>query len=162
MIREANVNDIETIAQINTNVWKTNYKGIIDDDYLKKRTVEEFMKKEKETNLIEDNNKNTFVCEENNVIKGFIIGYKIDKKRDCEIMALYVDVKYQRKGIGTKLIEYMKRYYKENECKKMTIWTLRNLENNTFYRKLGGEIKEEKELNFGNKNYKGIGFIFEL
>ena len=162
MIREANINDIEAIAQINTNVWRTNYKGIIEDDYIEKRTVEEFVKKQKETNLIENKNINTFIYEENTVIKGFVIGYKSNEKCNCEIMALYVDVEYQRKGIGTKLIEYMKRYYKENECKKMIIWTIRNLENNTFYKKNGGEIKEEKELNLGNKNYKGIGFIFEL
>jgi ribosomal protein S18 acetylase RimI-like enzyme len=162
MIRQANANDLEIMAKITTNAWKINYKGIIDDDYLEKRTVENFIKTRKETQWIENKNINTFLYEEKNIIKGFVSGYKNNGKYDCEIQGLYVGVEYQGKGIGTKLLDYMKKYFKDDGCKNMIIWTIQNLKNNIFYKRHGGKIKEEKEFDFGGKKYSGIGFVFEL
>jgi ribosomal protein S18 acetylase RimI-like enzyme len=107
LIRQANANDLEIMAKINTNAWKINYKGIIDDDYLEKRTVENFIKTRKETKWIENKNINTFLYEEKNIIKGFVSGYKTNGKYDYEIQGLYVGVEYQGKGIGTKLLDYI-------------------------------------------------------
>jgi len=39
MIRRSVTKDLEVLAEINTNAWKTNYKGIIDEDFLQKRIV---------------------------------------------------------------------------------------------------------------------------
>ena len=158
MIRKANDSDVQSIAYINSTVWQTSYKGVIDDDFLKKRTVESRI------NVFENvvKKENIYVFEENNIIKGFISGKIIRNKYNCEIIGLYIGLKYQGKNIGTKLLEYMKEYYKNNGCKNMIIWTIKNLRNNEFYRKHGGKIKEEKELEYGDKKYPGIGFVFEL
>jgi hypothetical protein len=40
MIRKANSEDLEITAKICANAWKINYKGIIDDDFLEKVTME--------------------------------------------------------------------------------------------------------------------------
>ena len=160
MIREANDRDIQSIAYINSTVWQTSYKGIIDDDFLKKRTVEKRVNVFK--SILETQEENIFVFEDNNIVKGFVGGKKIQSKYDCEIIGLYVGVEYQGENIGTKLLDYMKVYYKNKNCKNMIIWTIKGLKNNEFYKKCGGKIKEEKEFEFGNKKYPGIGFVFEL
>ena len=168
MIRQAAVGDLEAMAEINVTAWKTNYRGIIDDDFLWQRAVEDFIKKRKESNWITDNEINIFVYEENNTIAGFVSGHKntgkydCEEKYDCEIKGLYVRVEYQGKGTGTKLLEFMKAQFKDAGCKNMIIWTIRNLENNNFYKKNGGEIKEEKAYELGGKKYPGTGFVFEL
>jgi N-acetylglutamate synthase-like GNAT family acetyltransferase len=159
MIRRARISDLEKMAEINTNAWKINYKGIIDDDFLQTRTTETFIKRRMESNWLE--NTKTFVYEEDNIVKGFVSGEN-EKKNNCEIGALYVGPEYQGQGIGTKLLEYMKKYYKNVGYKKLIIWTIKGLQNNKFYEKHGEEINEEKEYNYGEKKYQGIGFVFDL
>ena len=162
MIRKANTNDLEGIVQINVNAWTINYKGIIDDDFLQKRTVEVVLKRWKESNWIEDNEISTFVYEENNIIKGFVSQKKDSGKYDCEIGSIYVDPLYQNKGIGKKLLQYMKTHFKSIGYKSMIIWTIKGFQNNSFYHNQGGKIQEETEYQYGSKKYPGIGFVFEL
>jgi N-acetylglutamate synthase-like GNAT family acetyltransferase len=160
MIRRAKESDLNKIAEINTNAWKINYKGIIDDSFLETRTADTFIKRRKESNWFE--NAEIFVYEEETNLKGFVSGEKKNKEYDCEIGALYVEPKYQKQGIGTKLLGYMKTYYKNIGHKKLIIWTIKGLQNNKFYEKHGGKIKEEKEYDYGDKKYPGIGYVFEL
>ena len=161
MIRRAKICDLEAMVQINVNAWKKNYKGIIDDDFLETRTKEYVYNKWKELNWIEDNETITFVCEDNNLIKGFVSGKK-NEKYDCEIVSIYVDPEYQNLNIGRKLFEQGKKHFKNIGCKNMIIWTIKGLPNNGFYKKMGGIVKEENEIEYGNKKYLGIGFVFEL
>ena len=65
MIREAYQNDIDSIANIMVSVWKTSYKGVIDDDFLAKQTVEDIIHS---INAVFSFG-NYFVFEENKVIK---------------------------------------------------------------------------------------------
>ena len=160
MIRRGKINDLETIARINTNAWKINYKGIIEDDFLQIRTTETFIKRMKEINWFE--NEDIFVYEENNVVKGFVSGKKRNEKYDCEIRALYVKPEYQKQGIGAKLLDHMKTYYKNRGYKSLIICTIKGLQNNPFYIKHGGELKEEMEYDYGDKKYPGVGFVFKL
>ena len=161
MIRKAIFGDLESISQINVNTWQTNYKGIIDDDFLKTRTFEFVYNRWKESNWIEDKESISFVYEENNLVKGFVSGKK-NEKYDCEIVSIYVDPQYQNQGIGKKLLEHEKNYFKNTGCKKMIIWTIKGFQNNKFYEKNGGIITEKKEIEYGNKKYPGIGFVFIL
>jgi len=162
MIRKANKNDLERISEITSNAWMLNYKGIIDNDFLKTRTVESLIKRGLETKWLENNGIDTFIFEENNFIKGFISGNEYDQNDYCEIGRLYIDPEYQGEGIGTKLLIYMKEFYKNNRFKKMVIWTIKGLPNNYFYNKFGEILQEEKEYIYGDKKYSGIGFIINL
>jgi GNAT superfamily N-acetyltransferase len=77
-------------------------------------------------------------------------------------LGFYILPDFQNKGIGKKLFTEMANYFKENKCKKLIIWTLKNAQNNKFYKKKGGIEKEFKELIFGNKKYNGVGFVYYL
>jgi len=162
MIRKANSNDLQKISEITSNAWNINYKGIIDDDFLKTRTVENFFKRGLEFKWLEDSQIDTFIYEENNLIKGFISGNDYNKDNWCEIGRLYVDPEFQNSGIGKKLLEYMKEYYKKMHYKNMVIWTIKGLPNNSFYDKFGEKLNEEREYTYGDKKYSGIGFIISL
>jgi GNAT superfamily N-acetyltransferase len=162
MIRKASVNDLKSLAEINTNAWQINYRNIIEDDFLKIRTVELFIQKRTESRWLENVEINTFVYEENNCVKGFISGRKLVEKYDCEIEGLYVDPQFQQNGIGSKLLSFMKEFYANQGCKNMIIWTINGLKNDLFYKKHGGIILEEKELDYGGKKYKGNGYIYDL
>ena len=162
MIRKATIDDLSKISEIASNAWKTNYKGIIDEDFLETRTVENFIKRGLETKWLEDDKIDTFVFEENNSIKGFISGNDYNKNNWCEIGRLYVDPEFQNQGIGKKLLEYMEKHYGKTGYKDMVIWTIKGLPNNDFYRKFGKTMTEEKEYTYGNKKYTGIGFLISL
>ena len=162
MIRKAIINDLRRISEITSKAWKVNYKGIIADNFLQTRTVDNFIERGMETKWLEDNKIDTFVLEENNSIKGFISGNEYNLNNYCEIGRLYVDPEYQKQGIGTKLLEYMKDYYKKNGYRKMIIWTIKGLPNNNFYRKFGNIMHEEKEYTYGYKKYLGLGFEINL
>ena len=162
MIRRAISNDLKRISEIASNAWKINYKGIIDDNFLQTRTVDNFNQRGMETKWLEDKKIDTFVLGENNSIKGFISGNEYNADNYCEIGRLYVDPEYQKQGIGTKLLEYMINYYKNNGYKKMIIWTIKGLPNNNFYRKFGNIMKEKKEYTYGDKKYTGLGFEIDL
>ena len=162
MIRKAEPGDLRAIAEININAWKINYRGIIDDDFLNTRSVENFIQKRKEDNWFGDSENNSFVYEENATVKGFTSGNRKNKMYDCETTGLYVGVPYQGKGIGTKLLDFMKDHYRKTSCKNMVIWTIRGLPNNGFYLKNGGVIKESGEHEWGGKKYPIIGFVFSL
>ena len=157
MIRKAKLGDIDSIAYIISTVWKDAYKGVIDDDFINGRTVESMIAILK--NIFHD--MLFFVFEEENIVKGVVSGKNINLN-SCEIIQLYVGLEFQGNNIGTELLNYMKLYYKDKGCKNMIIWTLKNIRNNGFYRKNGGEVAEEKELEIGNKKYSGIGFTYKL
>ena len=160
MIREAELKDAESIAEIIVEAWKYAYTGIIDPDFSENMKTENFL------SIMTDNiNKKLetiFVYEEESLIKGFISGKLSDSKYDCETVGLYISPDYKQQGIGSKLLNRMKGFYKNKSCKTMIIWTLSGAENNIFYEKHGGKIMEKKELDIGNKSYQGAGFVFQL
>jgi N-acetylglutamate synthase-like GNAT family acetyltransferase len=157
MIREARHNDIKSMGTIISTVWQDAYKGVIEENTLKERTIERMIKNV--NNAFHE--RDFFVFEENNIIKGIISGKNIDNI-NCEIGQLYVCVEFQGMNIGTRLLEYMKKYYKTHGCKNMIIWTIKNLRNNEFYRKNNCTGIEEKEIEIGGFKYPGIGFKYIL
>jgi len=73
-----------------------------------------------------------FVSYENNKITGFLI-YEI-RNKDCEIIVLEALEKY--KGIGTKLVDKLKEFAKEQKCDRIFLMTTNdNLDAFRFYQK---------------------------
>ena len=160
MIREAKLQDSEAIAEIIVETWKSAYTGIIDTNYtdnLDKRRFVQIM-----TNNLQQKKETIFIYEENEIVKGFISGKFIDNDYQCEIVGFYVLPKYQQIGIGSKLFQHMKKYFSEHNCHKIILWTLKGAKNNSFYENNGGKIAAEKILKIGDKEYAGVGFLFNL
>lgn len=69
------------------------------------------------------------------------------------ILALCVDVEYQRKGAGFKLVEYMTKYYKTGHL----ISDVDNVASLSIYRRLGFDVvKATEKIYITDKNLNGI------
>lgn len=126
MIREMKETDINTIMDI----WKIStikaHSFISETYWLESYNLvkEQYMPVSK-----------TFVYEESGGIKGFIS--IIDSRF---IGALFVDVKYQGQGIGTKLIDYIIEKYKKLH---LAVY-VKNAKSVEFYKKKGFCIEKEQ------------------
>ena len=165
IIRNINENDIEQVVDIQIAGWKNAYQGIIDQDFLNSMNREDRIKRRKE------NYKNSpfVVAEINNEIVGFCrYCYEVISNNgegyDCELMALYVKPELKGKGIGKKLLNYVKDDMKKHGKTKMILWCLReNYSSRIFYEKVGGKLIDcEHYAEFGGKLYSEVGFGYNL
>lgn len=161
MIRYATKSDIYDIARIKVSSWKKNYIDILDSTYLCNMDIDYYCEK-----YISSFNKfNYIVYEENNKILGFC-KFNILKKGiyDAEIYSLYVDNKYKRLGIGSKMFNYVINELKKQGILKVKIWCLKeNNIGNSFYVKKGCKLVEIKKDNIDGVNDVWFnGYIYEL
>lgn len=101
----------------------------------------------------------------NNELKGYITlkpffpGYK-----HCEAYWLAVKKSSQGKGIGTKLMKFIENYAKNQDFRKICLYTNKNMKKTRrFYEKLGyTKINEFKGYYGYNKNNTAVLYIKDL
>ena len=161
MIREARLSDSNAIAEIIVETWQKAYIDIVDRKYVENMDLRRFI--QIMTDNIQLKKEIIYVYEDNGIIKGFISGKFInDTDHQCETVGFYILPQHQRMGIGSKLLQEMEKYFSERDCRKMILWTLKGAKNNSFYKKNGGVIANEKILEIGDGEYNGVGFSFNL
>lgn len=161
MIRYYEYEDIEDIAKLIDDNWKSAYRGIIDDEFLdnlnyKDRAERQKKKYEKEKSI---------VYIENEEILGFCrLGESREGLEDYgEVIALYVREDIHGKGIGKKLINKAKEILKSKGYNKMILWCLKENKNaRGFYEKVGGVLGKERKFEIGNKEYDEVSYIYEI
>ena len=108
-IRKGQISDSKEIAKVNVDCWRTTYKGIILNDILKSHNYEKCEKgwinyfksrNDKSIMFVAVNNKNEIV--------GFCTGGQnreanLSENFDGELVAIYIEQKYQNIGIGKKI-----------------------------------------------------------
>jgi len=160
MIRVAETADASAIAGVLVDAWQTAYTGIVDPDYPQSLTTEKYTDIFKST--IANSAETVVVYERGNRVVGFASGTTQREQYYATVKGLYVSPDYQRRGIGSTLLEHMKKHFRAAGCRKLVIWTLQGAENNRFYETNGGTAYEEKTLNIGAKKYPGVGYCFDL
>ena len=161
IIRKAEVKDATFIAQISVDTWKDTYKGLIDENILNGRKVDD-----KRISWVVENIKNpdfTILVYEDKEILGYLWAGPTRDKQEIknELYAIYVKKSAQRKGIGSKLIEEYKQII-NNET-----FYLYMLKNNviasTFYDKAGGVVCEKynRQLDLKNQVIEEVCYVFE-
>ena len=164
-IRKVQKEDLRAVAEIGISSWKTEYRGIIDDEYLDNLSIEENYQK-----ILNNYTENKFIVAElNNEIVAFCRyrpgNYYKNKYPDidCEISVLYVKTEYKGNGIGKKLVNYVINEFKEEGFTKMIVWCLKeNYSSRVFYEKIGGVYCGENTIERGGKQYKEAGDIYNL
>jgi ribosomal protein S18 acetylase RimI-like enzyme len=147
MIRLANKNDVDRIAEIELFVSRYNFKDIFPNDFLYKKLTYEYHKDwltNSFTNMENDRGIEIYVFDEENIIKGYIsIGYPVNSN-ECELTNIRIDVPFQNNGFGTLLLNYCLELIKNRE---RNILKLNVFEKNSmaikFYEKNGFK-KENK------------------
>ena len=139
IIREAKLDDLARVAEIEVFNYRLNFYHIFQDDnfYFQEMQV---------LNVINENKKRLgqlWVFDENGVVKGFMW---VDSQ---QIKKLFVEPVLQSRGIGSKLLEYA--------VEKLGATYLWALEKNTrtiaFYKRHGFQTTEEKMLEEDTTEY---------
>ena len=165
IIRNARIEDIEAIADIKIDGWRTAYKGIIDDEFL------DGMDRDTEINKRKNNIGNTglIVAESNGEVVGFSLYRDFNKNpenypnTDCEISSLYVKTSLKRKGLGRKMMKYVIEELQNKGKNKMILGCLKdNYPSRNFYEKMGGKILDYTKTSFGNKEYELVIYEYNI
>lgn len=139
-IRPATLSDINSIAQVHIEVWKSTYKGILPTKYVEKQNLQKRkqfwenilkLKKKKE-------NRHVVLLLENDQqeVVGFAaagVPFNFKTKYDSELYAIYILKKYQRKGNGTKLFYKILSQLSEFGLKNMVTFSLRENRFSDFF-----------------------------
>ena len=134
IFREARLEDIDQI-QIVRNSVKEN--TLSDPGLVTNKDCEEFMFKRGKG----------WVCE----IDNEIVGFAIADLKENNIWALFLDPKFEKKGIGQKLHQMMMDWYFNQTNEKVWLGTAFNTRAEQFYRKAGwteAGLNGTKEIKF--------------
>jgi len=166
LIRKAIKEDSYNIAKLIVLSWQTAYKGLLEDNYLNNLSVSDRIAGWENNILNQNDNSHIYVYEEDNKILGVIrFGKPIDEssKYNSEILVLYVEPSLKRKGIGTKLFDFAKTYFINNNTTNMIIWCLKNnIPSIKFYEKMGGTIVDSKKAVLHNIELEEVGLSYNL
>ena len=139
IIREAKLDDLARIAEIEVFNYRLNFYHIFQDDnfYFQEMQV---------LNVINENKKRLgqlWVFDENGVVKGFMW---VDSQ---QIKKLFVEPVLQSRGIGSKLLEYA-----FDKLGATYLWALeKNTRAIAFYKRHGFQTTEEKMLEEDTTEY---------
>jgi ribosomal protein S18 acetylase RimI-like enzyme len=156
MIRLAKIEDSSRMAEINVFGWRCAYKHFISLEYL----FNDLSIKNKEKRFIEilsikNNPGKTYVFEEKNIVKAFmIIGNCNDEDKNektFELWAVYVDPLFQRQNIGKQLLDFCVNEAIKAKKEEITVWVFeKNDESIKFYEKMG--YKKKKKIKIDEKH----------
>jgi GNAT superfamily N-acetyltransferase len=153
-IREAEVGDAEAIARVHVESWRTTYSGIIPDDHLAQLSHERRAQMWRNNVAKRTRQECVYVAEdENGAVVGFAAGGPEragDPLYRGEIYAIYMLKKFQRRGIGRRLIAAIARRLLQAGFESMRIWVLAKNPSRGFYEALGGELLSEKGIAIGD------------
>ena len=163
-IRLNRIEDQEGMARIKVDCWQDTYKNIIDQSYLDSLNYE--IQTNKYIDSFDEYKNMVLVAEDVNDHK--IIGYSCfstdaNEYADAELISLYIDKKYARRGIGTSLLRETIKELKKYNKKTMMLWCIKENKNAIkFYEKMGGIKVFDKMAKIGNKVYQEYGYLFYI
>ena len=163
IIRTMEIEDAEAVTDILIDSWQTSYRGIVSNEYLDNM----------DKGILADRRRKQYRDYIVAVSEGRIVGYcwyvndnsftKDISEIDSEVIALYVDPKLKRQGLGRRMLSYVIDDLKKQGRKNMIIWCLKeNYPSRKFYEKMGGMIIGEHMTNIGYKDYEEVGFLYKL
>ena len=139
IIREAKLDDLARIAEIEVFNYRLNFYHIFQDDTFYFQEIQVL-------NVINENKKRLgqlWVFDEDGVVKGFMW---VDSQ---QIKKLFVEPVLQSRGIGSRLLEYA-----VDKLGATYLWALeKNTRAIAFYQRHGFQTTEEKMLEEGTTEY---------
>ena len=127
-IRLNRIEDQEGMAKIKVDCWQDTYKNIIDQCYLDSLNYE--IQTNKYIDSFDEYKNMVLVAEDVNDHK--IIGYACfstdaNEYADAELISLYIDKNYSRRGVGTSLLRETIKELKKYNKKTMMLWCIKEI-----------------------------------
>jgi GNAT superfamily N-acetyltransferase len=165
-VRPATLSDIEGIAKVHVDTWRTAYSGIMPQSFLDSLKYENRERQWKST--LEKMEPSTTDCRlvvespESGIV-GFVAGGKPIHPHTSftgELYAVYVLKTHQRFGFGRKLTAGLVKWLIANSFNDMYLWVLEeNLATRCFYESIGGQLlPDRKEENFEDKKLIEVAY----
>jgi GNAT superfamily N-acetyltransferase len=151
-IRDARPADAARIAEINADGWRAAYAGMIDDDRLASIDVEEWARTVRGNLDQLAEGSFSLVAERDGEIAGscFVVSPPRDEDLGpgfAELVAIYVDPRSWRQGVGTALLEAAHARAASSGSTEMSLWTLtKNAPAQAFYERHGWRPDGSEEV----------------
>ena len=169
-IRKVEENDAKKWYKFVNKVWRDAYKNIFPEEvFLEKEKNTEEKEKHFNENIYNSNDKIALVAEFEDKIVGVMFGvinsnYEDFNSEYADLVGLYIDPNFQRKGIGSTFKKKFEKWAKENGAGKYVIGVLKdNKKARNIYELWGGKLStyEQKICKLG-KEYKEVFYTFDL
>jgi ribosomal protein S18 acetylase RimI-like enzyme len=150
VIREANLADAPAIAKVHVDTWRTTYSNLMPAKFLADLSYEERETKWVKifSNIAQDNF--TYIAEDGiGQVIGFANGGKErtgDRIYQGEMYAIYILEKYQRQGLGYRLVSTIATRLMQSDISSMLVWVLADNPAAHFYQSLGGQQVYQKQI----------------
>lgn len=160
-IREANAEDMESIANLYVMNWKKTYIGLLSDNFLNGLTVNDGIKKWQE--YLTKEKHRIFIAYENEKFLGFSACKEDEELKNCLYLdSLHVSETSRGKGIGTKLINRVGRYAYIKGYENMSICIVKgNNKAKGIYEKMGAKHYKDFIDYFGNTESNSEKLIWD-
>lgn len=152
LIRSAEAADLQAIARVHVESWRTTYAGLLPDGYLASLDAAENARRWGEVLYRLTRQEVLLVAEEHGQVVGFAYGgpeREGDRAYRGELYAIYLIQRAQGQGFGRALVETVAAHLVEQAVPSMLVWVLRdNAPARAFYEHLGGVYLRERLLAF--------------
>lgn len=159
-IREANKEDIKSIARVYVDSWRNTYHGFVPKDYLDKLTYEDA--EEKWIDFLNNEHEPFIYVSLNDAgdVIGFASGKTTDERNfDGELYSLYLSKESRGLGIGRKLISAIARHFKEKGINSLIVWVMKqNKSGLGFYERMGGKEYIHRTSMFGGTIVEDVAY----
>lgn len=164
LIRPAEKNDLFSIARIHIASWQDAYAGVVPEEVLASRNIEQSLSAWQSTFERYPDNISVAVNEADGIVGFCCAGPVVDLARsgpfEFEIYGLHVQPDARRLGIGTALLHAS--FERASGClgmKSAIIWTLHNLQlSRRFYEREGGQLVKTDRWKLGEWSLSEVAY----
>lgn len=156
LVRQADFDDAAGIGRVHVEVWRAAYSNILPADYLS--SLSDIRHSATWADILDNPNRAgaTFIAEaEEDGIVGFADCRMERAGEDAtkgEVTAIYVMPTWQRRGVGSALVEACAGHLALESVQALAIWVLElNREACRFYEALGGTRAESRKISFAGE-----------
>jgi len=160
MVRAARIDDAAAIAEVHVATWRTAYRGLLPDDFL--RSLGEAGYEERWRRNLAGSAARVYVAEQADRVVGFASGGREragERSFAGELYAIYVLEEAQRQGYGHHLVSAVAHALRDMGLADMIVWVLRdNPTARKFYERLGGVYVRTQPITIGTTVLEEVSY----